>query len=693
MAFFIKKKKEDRTVTTVKAFEGKPHAGNPRVRFDEGGVAPATPRRVALLCNKALKRSFAFPLAVLLAAVSLGGEGPILKNAGFEETEKGRPASWTLPEYYSLAPGMGRNGTTAIAYSFVTNRPYLAPVAQKVKFEPTETYRISCWVRTENVKPPKGEPGAKIGFEWKDSSGRCEGVYSRQITGTKDWTYMSFLTPQIPKHITSSRVQIYVGYGRTPGRAWFDDVSVEKIEAKPISGLYSDAYRGNVFDRSPVLLKAPINIPARLLSNGAARVELQYRGADGGVRTAKPTALTTTEARFEMRADAFAPGEQSVTCTVFTNGIVAGSAESRIVRKAGPIDWRVRFDRECRTLVDGKPFFPLGMYMGKVTPEELAVYREGPFNCLMPYTEPPREMLDLCHEKKLMVIYPLKEVYRHTNWAKSKKIATEADEVAYVTSHVNANKGHPAILAWYINDEFGPDYADILSRRRALFERLDPQHPTWTCLYQVNQLALYMDSLDCIGTDPYPVGQGGLSLAANWTQLTRRNTFGVRPIWMIPQAFSWAWFRSGRASDRMPTEAEMRTMSWQMVACGANGLIYYAFHQMRRKCGADFPRDWAAVKKVASEIAKHTDIFLADPGPAVACDALETGLCVRSWRRGGETYILAVNATPKPLASDLTVEGAYAATELLFGESVSLVGGNRLAASLSPWGISFVRIK
>jgi len=39
-------------VATGKALNGKPYAGNPHVRFDEGEVAPAaTPRRGSLLYN------------------------------------------------------------------------------------------------------------------------------------------------------------------------------------------------------------------------------------------------------------------------------------------------------------------------------------------------------------------------------------------------------------------------------------------------------------------------------------------------------------------------------------------------------------------------------------------------------------------------------------------------------------------
>ena len=40
-------------MATGKALDGKPYAGNPHVRFDEGEVAPAaTPRRGSLLYNR-----------------------------------------------------------------------------------------------------------------------------------------------------------------------------------------------------------------------------------------------------------------------------------------------------------------------------------------------------------------------------------------------------------------------------------------------------------------------------------------------------------------------------------------------------------------------------------------------------------------------------------------------------------------
>ncbi|MBQ8114431.1 MAG: SUMF1/EgtB/PvdO family nonheme iron enzyme [Kiritimatiellae bacterium] len=62
-------------MTTGKALNGKPYAGNPHVRFDEGEVASAaTPRRGSLLYTlAAVAASAALPLAVDAASISIDG--------------------------------------------------------------------------------------------------------------------------------------------------------------------------------------------------------------------------------------------------------------------------------------------------------------------------------------------------------------------------------------------------------------------------------------------------------------------------------------------------------------------------------------------------------------------------------------------------------------------------------------------
>ena len=78
----IEERKE--SMATGKALDGKPYAGNPHVRFDEGEVAPAaTPRRGSLLYSKvkaataALTAAFA---ATPLAAANGGGDQFIISG-------------------------------------------------------------------------------------------------------------------------------------------------------------------------------------------------------------------------------------------------------------------------------------------------------------------------------------------------------------------------------------------------------------------------------------------------------------------------------------------------------------------------------------------------------------------------------------------------------------------------------------
>ena len=74
-----KRTRKEKTVATGKALNGKPYAGNPHVRFDEGEVAPAaTPRRGSLLYNM---RKLIGKVAILAATIAAGAILPFVANA------------------------------------------------------------------------------------------------------------------------------------------------------------------------------------------------------------------------------------------------------------------------------------------------------------------------------------------------------------------------------------------------------------------------------------------------------------------------------------------------------------------------------------------------------------------------------------------------------------------------------------
>ena len=81
-------KEREESMATGKALDGKPYAGNPHVRFDEGEVAPATtPRRGSLLYKHST--TIALPLALLSALAS--AKDVTFRPAGNQEEWNG----WT----------------------------------------------------------------------------------------------------------------------------------------------------------------------------------------------------------------------------------------------------------------------------------------------------------------------------------------------------------------------------------------------------------------------------------------------------------------------------------------------------------------------------------------------------------------------------------------------------------------------
>lgn len=91
-----------------------------------------------------------------------------------------------------------------------------------------------------------------------------------------------------------------------------------------------------------------------------------------------------------------------VTCDYFDNGVQLGSTTNAFTRvKKLPVR-RVAIDDHGRCLVDGKPFFPLGLYGSRFTSREIGedLSRAG-FNCYMPYGNTQMEDLDLAPESLL----------------------------------------------------------------------------------------------------------------------------------------------------------------------------------------------------------------------------------------------------------------------------------------------------
>jgi hypothetical protein len=116
-------------------------------------------------------------------------------------------------------------------------------------------------------------------------------------------------------------------------------------------------------------------------------------------------------------------------------------------------------------------------------------------------------------------------------------------------------------------------------------------------------------------------------------------------------------------------------MTWQAIAEGAKGIVFYSFHGMFKFADeATRAKLWSDVVAVAREVKRFEDVLLSVESAPEAVGA-PPGLSTRTWRRGGEVYLLAVNTTREPLSAEIEVRSA-----------------RRIRVELPPIGVSMTKI-
>ena len=613
------------------------------------------------------------------AAADAAHAAGFLENGSFEEGGKGVAAGWTLPERWRAEEGAGRNGTRGVAFENADDPGYYKFPSAPVPFEEGMRYEYSAWVRTEDLSGGK----ANLCMEWQDADGKwMNGSYQVGPGGTSDWTQLRGVTPPMPPTAKSVHVAFYVSRGAL-GRAWFDDVMVRPATRPFFGGLFSSAYR-DVAAGGMVSFRAAAN----LAEHPGAAVRFSYTGSDGALRNVPATRSGPDGAVLEIDVADLALGTHRVRCEIAdAGGARLGGGELVFTRVAQLPSRRTWIDGRRRAIIDGQPFFPIGMYMGEMEEDTFAPFLSSPFNCIMPYKEPNAEQLDICLSNGIKVVYPLNSVWP---WHKYRPKGVDTDDAAqaYVERVVGERKDHPAILAWYCNDEIPLERLPQLRERQRLLERIDPDHPTWTVLYQYGEVRNYYDTFDIVGADPYPVPASPIGNVATWTRTVDAEVMGLKPLWMVPQAFAWEDF--GNPGRRFPTREELLNMTWQCVANGANGLVYFTY-RLLYKDGAFLSGRWADICAAAESVRQFVPVLLSDEEPPAVTGATEA-LSVRAWRHRGSVYLAVVNNTRDPVDGDIVPDADIGPVDILFGAPRCFALSPRtLRVSLDGLGVAILR--
>ena len=571
-------------------------------------------------------------------------------------------SGWRFPKtLWRLSDGEGRNGSTGLVWENSDPGSLNFPL-QRLAFVPGGIYRYGAWVKIDTLKDEGGRrPRPEVAIVCANANGewgRAEKAYPVGRPDAAGWVRYEGVAGPLAADTVHGNFFCRLPRGAT-GRVRFDDFSFSREDVRWVDVVVSSAYRDTA-ENGPVRFVATVFLgPSKAPVDSLSPVFV-FRGADGAEHEILPDEFDSAHAAVTFDAERLASGTHPVSFVLRMKdgGRELGRASCLFTRAA--VRRRVSFDGYGRTLVDGKPFFPLGMYAHDVTPEVLARYtNDTPYNCIMPYHAPSAEMLDVCMYANLMVVYSVQSfVYGRKMYGD--RFRTREDSFRHIAGLVRVAKDHPAVLAWYTNDESPTSQTGTLRDLRTMIHSLDPDHPVWHVMDYSRAIRAFLGAYDVVGMDPYPVGlqgaQADIGRASGCVLNVRNGSFGTVPVWHVPQAFDWAWDNRGKSNlHRFPTEEEISSMTWQPIAAGANGLFYYAFHRI---CNGARPAErdeyLRRTARVAAEVKERMPILLSDPGPKV--ESAPKGSICRTWRlAGGRVVLLVANSTRRDVTGTVVL--------------------------------------
>ncbi len=662
--------------------------------------------------------------SILLFLLSLGlfAQQNLVPNGDFENGFEG----WSQIPGSSVERGFGYNGDGGLKVTRNEGDPYKYNKCQ-IYLQPGVAYELSAWVRTENATGI----GTNLAIEFHDANGKWmpESKYQTGPSGTTDWVKVThkFVTPE--QEGVKYHVIAYLTKGST-GTAYFDCVTVQPIYTLPeiqiiypLQGQFST--RGSPF-RFAVAQQA--NTKGDDAFRGmSARVKIS-QGEKDIVQTISPVVGHLVE----LRCGEFQPGEVVVQAelldaegkVIATNSTTLNAVEDAMTF---PPEGACIIDEFGRAIVDEKPFLPIGIYMGGIAQDDdLQLVYDSDFNCIMDYNSPamilpgrPKELglagvveaMDDLHAHGMKAIFSLKDLFelprlKDTALRFAKNLGEESADDA-VEKLVTTLRHHPALLAWYDNDEISLCDRDVVAKRRLLINRLDPFHPTWGVLYKEMEVPFYGSTCDVLGIDPYPIMKDKVSNQKRTMDLVEAATASGQPWWAVPQVFHWGVYQCKNDPTtfpdwNQPSMDQMRGIMLMEAIYGARGFISYSFFDLKiyrikrdkfdgsEYAGReDFLKNWSDVKQLATMLKDLSPWILSQKGPQNAEFQVTAGKAHAALFRDdatGKPAAMVASVGPDNVDATLTLPKDFPPMKALYGHAKETAPGVWTFSGNDVWG-------
>lgn len=397
-------------------------------------------------------------------------------------------------------------------------------------------------------------------------------------------------------------------------------------------------------------------------------------------------------------ATGLGPGRYTVSYATSAGG---SNEEAFIVTILPSAPSEVYLDAEGVCIVNGERFFPLGLYhVGNETghlnvdsaiagdpalteEQNFALVAAQGFNTVVT-VDTQREYLDLASKYGMRVL----------------QFASMGG--GELERSVRAQKEHPALLAWSLNDEPQLDVIvkyELLDRYKQM-RAYDPYHPVWVA--QHSDFVHGVFTYDIVAAEHYhwdvmTIGRRGrLAVLPGTTQRVWRARSAVRPgqgVWLVTQAM-------GGDVYVVVSPAELRNRHYQAIVGGARGILTFTYTFGERmedglhwRFDRHSPDLWASCGALNHELRSLLPVLSAPGGEYNL--RIDSAPDIRYMRRqyAGRLYVIAVNIGRKPQRFELEIPSGRSRARLVIEDRVVAVPDGRLVHWLDLFGARVYEIE
>jgi hypothetical protein len=309
---------------------------------------------------------------------------------------------------------------------------------------------------------------------------------------------------------------------------------------------------------------------------------------------------------------------------------MAASAAAALVLLVGSLApaaaTKVTFDADGLCRIDGRRFFPVGVWVYNIDSAVLADLHEHRFNTVVGNGIKPADVPAVEQNGLLMV--PM-----------------DSDEF------LKGAKDSSSLLAWYLNDE--PEERstppDELKKAYAALKAKDGDHPIGVTHDTLDGVQRYKGSCDFTMTDVYPVTANRdwpLSAVGQYTANTRAVNGPAWPSFTFIQAFGGPDSDGGKWAQPLPHE--VRFMVFDALVHRASGILYFSYWPRG-------PLTWASISELNRDIERLVPWLIGD-GEDLPASSSNAAIEIRARMIDGSTMILAVNTSKSPQDSTLRID-------------------------------------